>query len=321
MIASIRGDLDVSALVTPTTERIAAADGYELTAEIYRPPPPAEARGAALIVSAMGVSQAFYAAFAGFLAGEGFVVATFDYRGTGRSRRGPVREQRATILDWARLDCAAMLGALAARAPGLPITWIGHSLGGQILPFTLPCAPEAVRVAKATVVASGSGYWRQNPPRLRRRVWFLWYVLVPLALWLCGYFPGKRLRMVGDLPRGVMAQWRRWCLDPEYAMGAEGPEARALYAAVRTPLFGLSFTDDELMSEANTDGLYRSYPAAPARTRRLAPAEAGVAKIGHFGFFQPRMEDALWRAHLLPELAVASADTSRTSSTPRSVPT
>jgi predicted alpha/beta hydrolase len=311
----------VSVLVAPTTERIAAADGWELTAEIYRPPPPAAPRGAALIVSAMGVSQAFYAAFAGFLASEGFVVATFDYRGVGRSRRGPMREQRTTIFDWARLDCAAMLGALAERAPGLPITWIGHSLGGQILPFTLPCSPEAARVEKVILLASGTGYWRQGPSRLRRRVWFLWYVLVPFALWAWGYFPGKRLRMVGDLPRGVMAQWRRWCLDPEYAVGAEGDAARALYAAVRTPLYGLSFTDDEIMSEANTDALYRSYPSAPARTRRLAPAEVGVAKIGHFGFFHPRMEDALWRAHLLPELAVASADTSRTSSTPRSVPT
>lgn len=43
--------------------------------------------------------------------------------------------------------------------------------------------------------------------------------LVPLMLHLAstlltpmfGYFPGKRLGMVGDLPPGVIRQWTRWC--------------------------------------------------------------------------------------------------------------
>jgi hypothetical protein len=41
-------------------------------------------------------------------------------------------------------------------------------------------------------------------------------VVAPLTLNIAGYFPGKHLRKVGDLPRGVMEQWRRWCLNREY---------------------------------------------------------------------------------------------------------
>ena len=71
---------------------------------------------------------------------------------------------------------------------------------------------------------------------------------MPIALRVAGYFPGKRLRKVGNLPSGVMAQWRRWCLSREYVVGAEGEHVRKAYASVRVPMLSLSFTDDEMMS-------------------------------------------------------------------------
>jgi len=35
---------------------------------------------------------------------------------------------------------------------------------------------------------------------------------------------------------------------------------------------------------------------------RLAPADIGVNRIGHFGFFRPEFVDTLWQQWLLPEL-------------------
>jgi predicted alpha/beta hydrolase len=180
-----------------------------------------------------------------------------------------------------------------------PLYWIGHSLGGQILPFV----PNRDRVAKIVTVATGSGYWRENAAPLRRIVWWLWYVVAPLSLRLFGYFPGKRLRKVGDLPRGVMEQWRRWCLNPEYALGAEGDPVRGLYASVKTPIVSLSFTDDEYMSALNTESIHGFFVNAPLKMKRIAPKDIGVGRIGHFGFFRPAFEDSLWRSHLLPELS------------------
>jgi predicted alpha/beta hydrolase len=248
----------------------------------------------------MGAPQSYYKPFAAWLAAQGFLAATFDYRGTGLSRPASLRGFAADILDWARLDCAAMIDAVQARAPGLPLVWIGHSLGGQILPLV----PNRARIAKVITVATGSGYWRHYAPRMRLGGWWLWHVAVPLATRLCGYFPGKRLKKVGDLPGGVARQWRRWCLDPDYAAGAEGPAVRALYAAVETPIVSLSFTDDEYMSPRNTDPLHGFYANAPKTMKRIAPDDIGARRIGHFGFFRAAREQSLWRAHVLPELAL-----------------
>lgn len=275
-------------------------EGKRIVARIFRPGK--ESRGAVLLVPAMGVAQAFYAPLAKWLAGEGFVALTFDYRGMGLSRppehRRSLRGLEVGLLDWAREDCRAMIELALAQRPGRALCWLGHSLGGQILPFV----PNRDAVARMITVASGSGYWRENSPRLRRFAGLLWYGIVPASLALFGYFPGKRLRMVGDLPRGVMAQWRRWCLDPEYAVGVEGELARRLYEGVRAPIVSFSFTDDDFMSARNTESLHAFYAGAPRTMKRFDPADLGVRRIGHFGFFRPELSESLWRPHLLPEL-------------------
>lgn len=277
---------------------INAADLTPIAARFY-PPGTAIARGAVLIVPAMGVPQSYYAPFASWLASEGFHVATFDYRGMGKSRRGPLRAVDADIITWAEQDTTAVLRALEARAAGLPITWIGHSLGGQIVPFVR----DRGAVEKIITIATGSGYWRENAPALKRKVWLLWWGAVPLTTPLFGYFPGKKLGMVGDLPRGVITQWRKWCLQPEYAVG-DGEDIRARFAAVTTPITAFSFTDDDMMSAANTDSIHGFYTGAPRTMRRLAPGEVGVPKIGHFGFFRDEMRGPLWQGRLRRELAM-----------------
>jgi predicted alpha/beta hydrolase len=109
--------------------------------------------------------------------------------------------------------------------------------------------------------------------------------------------------VVGDLPRHVAWQWRRWCLDPEYLVGAL-PGARERFAAISSPLTSFSLTDDELMSEANIRSIHGFYSGAERRMVRLSPAELGASRVGHFGFFRAEMEAPLWEAQLLPELAV-----------------
>ncbi len=274
-----------------------AADHTPIATRFYIPPA-AHTRGAVLIAPAMGVPQSFYAAFANWLVESGFYVATFDYRGVGASRRGPLRAVDADILTWAEQDTQAVLSALATRAPGLPITWIGHSLGGQIVPFV----KDRTNVAKVITVATGSGYWKENAAPLRRKVWLFWFVAAPIATPLFGYFPGKALRMVGDLPRNVLRQWKKWCMDPEYAVG-DGEHVRDLFASVTTPITALSFTDDEMMSERNIASIHSFFTSAPRVMSRLDPDEVGVSRIGHFGFFKEAMKEPLWEARVKRELA------------------
>lgn len=270
-----------------------AADGFELAGHCWGDA--ASARAGLLIAPAMGVEQRYYADFAQWMAAQGYLVLSFDYRGMGASRpaayQHSLRGLQADIHTWAELDAAAALDELARRlGDARPIHWLGHSLGGQILGLL----PNRERVSSAITVGTGSGYWRENSRGLRRYVWWLWYVLVPLSLPLFGYFPGRRLRKVGDLPRGVMAQWRRWCMDRHYMMGEGGAALRAQYAALKLPMLSLAFTDDEFMSRRNTESLHGFYAGAKPELRRIAPAQIGERRIGHFGFFRSRFQASLW---------------------------
>jgi predicted alpha/beta hydrolase len=266
-------------------------DLHSGAALILRTFEPASAPLAAVVVpSAMGVTQAFYGRFAEWLAARGYLAATFDYRGIGQSAPAKLRGFQVDIRDWATQDCRAVIDFIKSRTPDVPLYWVGHSLGGQLLGLI----PNRECIDRVITIATGSGYWRENSWQTRRFVWWLWYVAAPLAMSVAGYFPGKRLRKVGNLPRGVMEQWRRWCLDREYVVGVEGDSVRRSYASVRTPMLSLSFTDDEMMSEQSISSLHGLYANAPIEYRRIAPREIGVKRIGHFGFFRPQFEQTLW---------------------------
>jgi predicted alpha/beta hydrolase len=282
-------------------ETIAADGTIPLALAVWDAPAP---RGNVVIGAAMGAPQDFYAPFAQWLAGQGWRVTTFDYRGIGRSRPvgGALRGFRADLFDWAR-DYAAVIEHAHAARPGLPLYLVGHSLGAQ-LPGLLA---NQRKVSGLLSVAAGSGYWRENAPRLRRYVLPFWFLLVPLATAVCGYFPGRRLRMIGDLPAGVVLQWRRWCLDPRYSAGAEGEAVRQRYAGARFRVHALSIDDDEMMTIQGIRSLVALYENAPSAVERVAPRAFGIARIGHFGAFRRERERDVW-PHLAQRLGAMEAN-------------
>ena len=232
-----------------------------------------------LVAGAMGVPRRFYSPLASYLAANGIHVVTFDYPPEG------------DLTSWvAALD--AKLAEVKAIAPELPLLYLGHSLGGQVLGVL----PRAGEVRAALTVTAGSGYYKLND-RMPLQVRLFWFVMIPLLTPLFGYFPGKRLRMVGDLPRGVAWQWRKWCLNPEYLL-AEGEHYRAAFDRVRIPLRGYSFEDDSIVTRPAIDHLHTFYRAAAVERRHVAPADVGAARLGHFGYFSESSRDTLWRESL-----------------------
>ena len=269
-------------------ETIHTADGTQIALRVYEPA--SADHGNVVIGGAMGVRQDYYAPFAQWLATQGWRVTTFDYRGSGASMpAGGLRGFQADLFDWAS-DYEAVVDAAAQAVPGKPLFLLGHSLGAQ-LPGLLG---NQHKVSGLLSVAAGSGYWRENAPQLRRMIWYFWWVLVPLATRLCGYFPGKKLRKVGDLPAGVMLQWRRWCLNPRYSVGAEGEGVRLRYANATFPVLALSITDDELMTLRGTHSLVGLYENARSEIHRIAPADVAVRRLGHFGPFRSEQQTQLW---------------------------
>lgn len=273
------------------TQMLQTSDGARLAVRVYEASE--RCHGNVVIGSAMGVRQDFYAPFATWLASQGWRVSTFDYRGSGESLAlsgvNSLRGFRANLFDWTR-DYEAVVDHAHAAQPDLPLYLLGHSLGAQ-LPGLMR---NQHKVSGLLGVATGSGYWRENAPQLKRLVPYFWFVLVPLMTKLFGYFPGTRLRKVGDLPAGVILQWRRWCLNPRYSVGAEGEVVRQCYANVRFPLLALSFSDDEMMTLPGTQSLLSLYENAPSHLQRITPSELSLPRIGHFGAFRREQQNLLW---------------------------
>ena len=273
------------------TLTITADDGRALAGTWFEPIG-ASPVGVVVIAPAMATPASYYAAFATWLATQGFRTLTFDLR--GMESVAAMKAEDADVLRWFG-DMASALDLALDTADGLPVTWVGHSLGGQAVPFV-----DHSRLARIVTVASGTGYWRLNAPAVRWRAPLLWRGIAPVASRLAGYYPGRRLGVLHDLPAGVMRQWGRWCMHEEY-LGVDVPNAADRFASVTTPMTSLSFTDDELMSAASIADLHDRFVNADRVHQRYTPSQLEVERMGHHGFFRARHQD-LWDELVLPYL-------------------
>lgn len=268
--------------------RIQARDGFPLAGMLFRPAVP---NGRALQVhAAAGVKQEYYAPFAAYLAGRGFTVLTFDYRGVGRSLSGHAKALDARMRDWALLDGAGALDFLESNSRQGKLFAVGHSFGGQ----SFAVLPGNERLSAVLAVASQSCYWRHWQGAARRGMWLLTHALLPGATRACGYFPGALLRQGENLPAGVALEWASWCKHPRYLVGALGLEEQA--RRFEAPLRLIAMADDRLYApRAAAEALLELYPEARRELIWLDPGDVGAERIGHFGFFRERFRENLWR--------------------------
>lgn len=282
----------------PAPQTLQTDDGHAILWRLFEPATVDEARGLVVIAPAIGVTQSFYKDLATWLSTQGFIALTFDYLGMGESLHTPLRRVDSDVERWAKQDANAVLRWATQTHPQLPLTWLGHSLGGQIAPL-MPLASE---IDAQVNVAAGNGYWRFNAERIRRISPFLWWGIIPIATAIKGYFPGKRLKIVGDIPRNAILQWRRWCTNPRYLLGDLGQPAQELFDKIQYPLHAISLDDDELMSQEGVDSLTSFFTNAPRTSTHITPATEGLSFVGHMGFFRVSSQ-SLWEAYLMPHLA------------------
>lgn len=270
-------------------------NGSPLSLRLFKTSKP---KSIVIMAGAMGVAQQCYEKFAKFLMENDHHVITFDYVGTGQSLNGKLKDCETDILDWGTQDCQALISFAKSEYPHLPIQWVGHSVGGQLIGMT----PNINQVKQAITVASGSGYWRENSAPTKKVVWLVWYFLAPICVGLMGYFPGKKLNIAGDLPGNVMRQWRSWCLNKEYAVGHEGHALRKQYDDVSIPMSAVSFEDDEMMSKANIESLNSFFTGTSLNHTRLSKHDTNGQFVGHLGWFREKHKESIWVKQLLPLL-------------------
>jgi predicted alpha/beta hydrolase len=269
----------------PEQVRFPARDQAGITGDLFHPSCPP--RAAVLVAPAMGVQRRYYAPFASFLAREGMAVLTIDYRGIGQSRDAA---PRPALRDWGEQDLPGALDLLASRFPGVPILWVGHSVGGQLLGI----AGDG-RIAAALLVGAQSGHWRFWSGAGRLKILALWYGIIPLAVRLLGRLPAAVLGGGEDVPAGVAREWAEWGRNRDYVLSFSRPRGGLAFATLSAPLLSYVAADDHYAPAASVEALLGYFTAAPSELRVVRPEDVGARSIGHFGFFRDRFEATLWR--------------------------
>jgi predicted alpha/beta hydrolase len=275
--------------------RLRALDGYELGAILYSAPKGASPRRAVVLHGGAGIPAPHYRRFARFLARSGVPVLTYDFRGIGRSRPVALRGFRSVIEDWAEYDCSAAIGWLRERFPRAELIGIAHSLGALLFGG----AHNTAEQARLILIGGHTGYYGDYLPRYRLPMAVFWHGLMPVLTRLIGYFPGRGLGLGDDIPAGVALQWAaRRSSDLRLVGAGPGDErTRRLLdrcAELDRPALVIRFSDDAFATAAGMRRLLEYYPRLSPQYILFTPADAGVRKIGHFGFFSRRAGPALW---------------------------
>lgn len=283
--------------------RLRAHDGYELGASLHASPGAQVPARAAVLHCGGGIPAARYQRFARYLAGQGIPTLTYDYRGIGASRPASLRGFRAAIEDWAEYDSAGAIAWLRQRYAGAEIVGIAHSIGALLVGG----AHNSAAQARLVLIGAHTGYYGDYRERYRLPMTVVWHALMPLITRLVGYFPARRLGLGEDLPARFALQWagRR---SPELRPAGTDPGSVRIHlllercAALQRPALLVSISDDAFATPAGIRRLMAYYPRLfPLQHLQFTPAEAGVRRIGHFGFFTRRAGAALW-PRLLAEL-------------------
>lgn len=280
---------------------IAAADGYLLGATIYGADESGSSPMVVIINCATGVKASYYSRYARFLAEHGYIAITYDYRGIGVSRPDSLRKLKANKFDWGSKDFEGVLQWAAQKFPRAQIAVVGHSIGGVLPGFS----PSNSRIDRMLTVGAQFAYWKDYALQLRYSMFFKWHVFMPLTTLILGYFPGRRLGWLEDLPAGVAYEWafRKATLGAKPGRGLPGArrgfaERDRYFPALRCPMLAYSTSDDPYATPAAVLRLLAYYTGCDRSHVVVRPAELHLSEIGHFAFFHERFRDTLWRETL-----------------------
>jgi predicted alpha/beta hydrolase len=267
--------------------RVEASDGYALVGTLYESTGPCRAR--VLINSATGVRRRYYRKFSEYLAGAGFEVFTYDYRGIGDSAPASIRESKARMRDWGLLDFPAVVRWSQFDAPDRRLFAVGHSVGGQVLGL----AENNHAVAGFVGISAQKPWWGYWPAHEQWRLRLLWNYIMPGLSRALGYFPSPWFGLGENLPLGVALEWAAWCRAREHVTEVIGEHVRPGFENWSGAMLAFSFEDDSFAPEASVAALVEMYRSADRQHRHVRPADVGQP-IGHFGFFRDVFRDTLW---------------------------
>jgi predicted alpha/beta hydrolase len=275
--------------------QIRCRDGVILGGDVWHAPD-GGSRGSVIVNAATAVLARYYHRYARFLARHGFNVLTYDYRGIGASKPESLRGCGYRWRDWGELDFDAALTFMHARRSDAPLMVVGHSIGG----FLPGLAESAPRIDRLLTAGAQYAWWWDYAPCQRLGLFLKWHIAMPVITALVGYFPGRKLGWLEDMPAGVANEWS--FRGPKFERSHPRTERTAVLArmsAVRAPILAVTMSDDEFGTVPAIQRALAYYTQAQRTAVLLRPEDYGLARIGHFDLFHERHASGFWLDTLL----------------------
>jgi alpha-beta hydrolase superfamily lysophospholipase len=228
--------------VTPEFGGVRAIDGYRLPLRHW----PADGPPRAIVIGLHGFndySNAF-AEPAAWFARRGIATYAYDQRGFGATEdAGYWAGTEALVAD---LD--AVVTAVRARHPGVPVTLLGESMGGAVIMVTM-AGPQPPPVAGIVLAAPAVWGWSTLPAVARGALWvgaytMPWNLLVPPRnLRIRASDNTAMLRALGRDPLVI----KRTRIDAVYGLTDLMEEAWSDAGRIRAPTLLLYGAKDQLI--------------------------------------------------------------------------
>ncbi|KAF9986920.1 hypothetical protein BGZ65_005715 [Modicella reniformis] len=210
---------------------------------------------------------------------------------SGKSKTNPLIGFEATIVDWALRDLPGVFNYVLRRFPHSPTLYVGHSVGGHILPAI--DAYYTRNLKRVLFISVTSAHWRyMNNPLF---IYWFFYIASPIVNSHYGFYPGKTLwGSMEDLPKGCLETWAYWGSFRNYVVGGN-PEWKPNFDLFKVPVYSLYFSDDDF-SSTSAPKIMDLIPNTLRRCVGINPVEdLNMKKVGHMGFFFNSCKEKLWK--------------------------
>lgn len=265
-------------------KKIRTKDGRTITITSYLAATPI---GKSIIIApAVETVQKDYRQFAVYFQELGFNVTTFDYRGVGDSAPVLLKGFDAGLQQWAVQDTDAVIRFVRAASPNQELIFIGHGIGGELVGLA-----QASQYIDKLVLASSSLSCKKNWSWKGRLRISMMKTVGRLANKLFGYFPGTRLGILTDLPKGVVYELADWCDNPNGLFDVF-PENN--YRKLQVPLIAFSFSNDWMTPEKAVKTLLSYFSSADITWHHIDPAQLGMSRKKQYCFFETALQPTLW---------------------------
>ncbi len=205
-----------------------------------------------ICMPAMGTRAAYYTPLADAVVQAGFQVVVGELRGQGTSSVRVQRGVRYGYHEMVTYDYPALFRAVADAFPHAPRYLLGHSLGGQVGMLYLSQEPH---MAKGVVlVGAPSCHYRGWPFPVSLGMLAGVHVAVAVSS-VVGYYPGRRIGMLGDNSAGTMYDFAAQVRTGRYQVPSSDVDFEALLAKVDLPVLAVTVQGDRMAPSGGTRGL------------------------------------------------------------------